>query len=77
MVFKSLFGSGVKRLWLYNTGIGGPDCEALSDLTASVHSLTWSFTLRRTNIILFLSLPYYYYDEHNYHNYYYDEHNHC
>ena len=37
-VFKSLCGSGVKRLWLYNTGIGGPDCEALSDLTASVHS---------------------------------------
>ena len=38
-VIKSLCGSGVKRLWLYDTGIGGPDCEALSELLQSTHSL--------------------------------------
>ena len=38
-VIKSLCGSGVKRLWLHNTGIGGPDCEALSELLQSTHSL--------------------------------------
>ena len=38
-VIKSLCGSGVKRLWLDNTGIGGPDCEALSELLQSTHSL--------------------------------------
>ena len=38
-VIKSLCGSGVKQLWLYNTGIGGPDCEALSELLQSTHSL--------------------------------------
>ena len=40
-VIKSLCGSGVKQLWLYNTGIGGPDCEALSELLQSTHSLEW------------------------------------
>ena len=40
-VIKSLHGSGVKQLWLYNTGIGGPDCEALSELLQSTHSLEW------------------------------------
>ena len=38
-VIKSLCGSGVKDLWLDNTGIGGPDCEALSELLQSTHSL--------------------------------------
>ena len=38
-VIKSLCGSGVKQLQLYNTGIGGPDCEALSELLQSTHSL--------------------------------------
>ena len=38
-VIKSLCGSGVKQLWLYNTGIGGPDCEALWKLHQSTHSL--------------------------------------
>ena len=40
-VIKSLCGSGVKQLWLHNTGIGGPDCEALSELLQSTHSLEW------------------------------------
>ena len=40
-VIKSLCGSGVKQLWLYNTGIGGPDCEALSELLQSTHSLEY------------------------------------
>ena len=40
-VIKSLCGSGMKRLVLYNTGIGGPDCEALSELLQSTHSLEW------------------------------------
>ena len=40
-VIKSLCGSGVKDLWLYNTGIGGPDCETLSELLQSTHSLEW------------------------------------
>ena len=39
-VIKSLCGSGVKKqLWLHDTGIGGPDCEALSELLQSTHSL--------------------------------------
>ena len=38
-MIKSLSGSGVKELWLYNTGIGGPDCEALSELLQSTHLL--------------------------------------
>ena len=42
-VIKSLCGSGVKQLWLYNTGIGGPDCEALSELLQSTHSLEWLY----------------------------------
>ena len=37
-VIKSLCGSGVKQLWLYNTGIGGPDSEAFSELLQSTHS---------------------------------------
>ena len=40
-VIKSLCGGGVKQLWLYNTGIGGPDCEALSELLQSTHSLEY------------------------------------
>ena len=39
-VIKSLCGSGVKQLGLYNTGVGGPDCEALSELLQSIHSLS-------------------------------------
>ena len=38
-VIKALCGSGVKLLWLYNTGIGEPDCEALCELLKSSHSL--------------------------------------
>jgi len=40
-VIKSLWGSRVNDLRLYNTGIGGPDCEALSKLLQSTHSLEW------------------------------------
>ena len=35
----ALCGSGVKELWLYNTGIGIPDCEALCELLKSSDSL--------------------------------------
>ena len=38
-VIKALCGSGVKQLWLDNTGIGEPDCEALCELLRSSHSL--------------------------------------
>ena len=38
-VIKALFGSGVKQLSLWNTGIGKPDCEALCELLKSSHSL--------------------------------------
>ena len=38
-VIKALCGSEVKVLWLNNTGIGVPDCEALCDLLRSSHSL--------------------------------------
>ena len=38
-VIKALCGSGVKELWLWNTGIGEPDCEALCELLKSSHSL--------------------------------------
>ena len=38
-VIKALCGSGVKLLWLYNTGIGEPDCEALCEPLKSSHSL--------------------------------------
>ena len=38
-VIKALCGSGVKQLWLYNTGIWEPDCEALCELLKSSHSL--------------------------------------
>ena len=38
-VIKALCGSGVKQLWLYSTGIGEPDCEALCELLKSSHSL--------------------------------------
>ena len=38
-VIKALCGSGVKQLWLYNTRIGEPDCEALCELLRSSHSL--------------------------------------
>ena len=38
-VIKALCGSGVKELWLYNTGIGEPDCEAMCELLKSSHSL--------------------------------------
>ena len=37
-VIKALCGSGVKKLKLYNTGIGVPDCEALCKLLTSSHS---------------------------------------
>ena len=38
-VIKALCGSGVNGLWLHNTGIGEPDCEALCELLKSSHSL--------------------------------------
>ena len=38
-VIKALCGSGVKQLWLWDTGIGEPDCEALCELLKSSHSL--------------------------------------
>ena len=38
-VIKALCDSGVNRLWLYNTGVGKPDCEALCELLKSSHSL--------------------------------------
>ena len=38
-VIKALCGSRVKLLWLDNTGIGEPDCEALCQLLKSSHSL--------------------------------------
>ena len=38
-VTKALCGSGVKLLFLDNTGIGEPDCEALCELLKSSHSL--------------------------------------
>ena len=38
-VIKALCGSGVKQLWLWDTGIGVPDCEALCELLKSSHSL--------------------------------------
>ena len=38
-VIKALCGSGVKQLFLYSTGIGEPDCEALCELLKSSHSL--------------------------------------
>ena len=37
-VTKALRGSGAKELWLNNTGIGEPDCEALCELLKSSHS---------------------------------------
>ena len=42
-VIQSLCGSGVKQLLLHNTGIGRPDCEALSELLQSTHSLEWLY----------------------------------
>ena len=38
-VIKALCGSGVKQLWLNNTGIGEQDCETLCELLKSSHSL--------------------------------------
>ena len=38
-VIKALCGSGVKQLWLSNTGVGVPDCEALCELLESSHPL--------------------------------------
>ena len=38
-VIKALCHSGVIKLWLWNTGIGAPDCEALCELLKSSHSL--------------------------------------
>ena len=40
-LIKALCGSGVKRLFLYSTGIGEPDCEALCELLKSSHSLQY------------------------------------
>ena len=40
-VIKALCGSEVKRLRLYNTGIGEPECEALCELLKSSHSLQY------------------------------------
>ena len=38
-VIKALCDIGVKQLWLWNTEIGEPDCEALCELLKSTHSL--------------------------------------
>ena len=38
-VIKALCGSGVKQLWLLDTEIGEPDCEALCELLKASHSL--------------------------------------
>ena len=38
-VIKAFCRSGMKQLWLSNTGIGEPDCEALCELLKSSHSL--------------------------------------
>ena len=38
-VIKALCGSGVKQLWLLDTGIGEPDYEAPCELLKSSHSL--------------------------------------
>ena len=38
-VIKALCDIGVKQLWLFNTGIGEPECEALCELLKSSHSL--------------------------------------
>ena len=38
-MIKALCGSGVEELWLYSTGIGEPDCEALTKLLKSSRSL--------------------------------------
>ena len=38
-VIKALCGSGVEQLFLYNTEIGEPNCEALCELLKSTHSL--------------------------------------
>ena len=40
-VIKALCGSGVKGLWLHDTGIEEPDCEALCELLKSSHSLQY------------------------------------
>ena len=45
-VIKALCGSGVKWLYLYNTGIGEPDCEALCELLKSSHSLQELYIFR-------------------------------
>ena len=38
-VIMALCDSGVKQLWLWNTGISEPDCEALCELLKLSHSL--------------------------------------
>ena len=38
-VIKALWGSEVKELRLWDTGIGEPDCEALCELLKSANSL--------------------------------------
>ena len=38
-VIEAICASGVKELWLYDTEIGKPDCEALCELLKSSHSL--------------------------------------
>ena len=40
-VIKALCGSGMKQLWLLDTEIGKPDCEALCELLRSSHSLQY------------------------------------
>ena len=48
-VIKALCGSGVKELWLCNTGIGEPDCVALCELLKSSHSLQHLY-IHRNNL---------------------------
>ena len=48
-VIKALCGSGVKQLWLSNTGIGVPDCEALCELLKLSHSLRYLY-IRENNL---------------------------
>ena len=48
-VIKALCGSGVKELWLDNTGIGVQDCEALCKLLESTQTLQW-FRINQNNL---------------------------
>ena len=48
-LIKALCGSGMKELWLNNTEIGEPDCEALCELLKSSHLLQ-NFDIDQNNL---------------------------